>query len=62
MSVSSGAPEAHGFVDLPAFAVTGMVWAADVRLRNPLVLAAADGELVSLTIDLKAAAGDCGSC
>ena len=58
VAVSSGAPEIKGFLELPAWTVTAMAWVSDARLRNPLVLTTADAELVAVTPDLKAAAGE----
>ena len=58
VAVSSGAPEMKGFMELPAWTVTAMVWVSDARLRSPLVLTTADAELVAVTPDFKAAAGE----
>ena len=62
MAVSSGAPEIKGFLELPARAVTAMVWVSDARLRSPLVLTTADAELIAVTPDLKVAAGEPVEC
>ena len=58
VAMSSGAPEIKGFMELPAWTVTAMVWVSDARLHSPLVLTTADAELVAVAPDLKAAAGE----